>query len=283
MKIGFVDSSLHHSHSKKFLSLIREDLAGKGAVVVGAFEFNPAGDDWCAANGLKRFDSVTAIAAESDAFIVLAPNNAELHLEMCREVLPFGKPSFLDKTLSRSLEDAEEILSISEANDAPVMSSSSLPFSVELEELLADGAQATEVFAEGMGEWHNYGLHTVAMPLRLLGSQLRRVIDTGSARSRVVTMEFADGRRAHVAVRDSSDNYGQFPWKIGFRTGDGEYRQAQVQDYDGFYRNMISRVLDFFKSGETPFSSEQSLALVATLQAADRSQAAGGEWVDSAL
>jgi len=160
-----------------------------------------------------------------------------------------------------------------------LFSASSLRFAVELEAAL-EGLEVTpsEAFARGMGEWDGYGVHTLSLVFGALGADVQRVIDTGSADSAAVTLEYPYGRRAWVDVRAAENQWETLPWTFGFRIGE-RYVTAQVAEFDGFYANLMRRAVQFFQTGESPVSTDEMLRIVAVLEAADRSRAVGGKWI----
>src|SRR5688500_3318211 len=131
MKVGFIDHHLNNYHANKFLSIFREGKAGGDIEVVAAYESTPEGDDWCAANNVPRAKSAAEVVEKSDAIIVLAPDNVDAHLELSREALQSKKPVLIDKILAKSVEDARKIVTDAQTAGTPIMSSSSLRFSVE--------------------------------------------------------------------------------------------------------------------------------------------------------
>ncbi|MBX7244763.1 MAG: Gfo/Idh/MocA family oxidoreductase [Candidatus Sumerlaeaceae bacterium] len=283
MKIGFIDHHLNNYHADTFLRILTKELEQK-ATVVAAYESNPVGDDWCAKNGVARVQSAAEVVAASDAVIVLAPDNVEAHLTLGRVALESGKPCFVDKNLSSSLEDARKIVEIAAAHKTPLMSSSSLRFSVELEELMGriGNAPIETIFSRGFGRWHGYGVHTIAPALRLIGGNVSRLCDTGTAGASVVTIEDAAGRRALIEVREADNQQEASPWQIGALAA-GRYETATITKFAEFYKNLMAQVTAFFATGKSPISVEEQLATVAIETAADESRAAGGKWVDIRL
>ncbi len=280
MRIGFVDHHLNNYHADKFLQLARGPLADLGAEIAIAWESDPKGDDWCAKNEVSRAATISEVCEKSDAIFILAPDNIKDHLKLAREVLPFGKPTAIDKALAFNTADAKEIVRLSQQHNAPITSSSSLAFAVELEAMMPQITSApTEVWVTGMGEWKNYGLHTLAMALRIMGPGIVRLVDTGTDDSRMVTLEYADGRKAFITVRWSAEMWGQFPWTLGVRLDHDRYMQATIADYDGFYTNLLRRVIGFFADGNPPFPGDLAMELVAVLEGADNSRSAGGQWL----
>lgn len=280
LKIGIVDHHLNNFHANKFLALLHGPLADLAARITAAWESDPTGEDWCAKNGVPRLDSAAAVAQECDAVMVLAPDNVEAHLELCRRIFPGGKRTLVDKFLGPDLDQAEQIVRLAGESGVALFSASSLRFAVELETALAStGGSPEEAFARGMGEWDLYGVHTLSMVLGAMGHEVTRLIDTGKANTTSLTLEYADGRRAWMDVRAAANQWETLPWNFGFRVGD-RYTTGTVQDFDGFYGNLMRRAVRFFQTGEAPVSTREMLTVVAILERAKRSRADGGAWVD---
>ena len=281
MKIGFVDHHLNNYHANKFVELARGSLADMGAEIAIAWESDPRGEDWCEKNGVARASSIAEVCERSDAVFILSPDNIEEHLRYAKEVLPFGKPTAIDKALAFNVADAKAIVELSQKYNVPITSSSALAFAVELDELKPQITSApAECWVSGMGEWKNYGLHTLSMALRVMGPGIKRLIDTGTEDSRMVTLDYGDGRKAFVTVRWSDNLYGDFPWILGIRLSHDKFLQATIKDYDGFYANLLRHVIEFFKTGQPPFPGELAMELVAVLEGADKSRSTGSQWVD---
>jgi predicted dehydrogenase len=280
LKIAIVDHHLNNYHADTFIKILHELPASEETSVVAAYESHPSGDDWCAKHAVKRADSPEEAAKAADAILLLAPDDIDAHLGLATPVLAFGKPVFLDKLLANSLSDASTIVGLARHYNAPIFSSSALRHAVELDPVLH--AVFSEAFARGMGTWIHYGMHTLSLLLRLMGSDIRRVCDTGTETARVVALEYSDGRRAHLDVRSAADQYELFPWVFAGRLGD-RYIGDKVTDYSGFYRSQLQAVVEFFKTSVPPARFEESLATVAVLQAAERSRLKGGIWQETGI
>ncbi len=279
LRIGFVDHHLNNFHANTFLKLLHTDLASEQVRVVSAWESHPTGEDWCEKNGVERKGSIAEVIQSVDALMVLAPDNLADHLALCEQVLPAGKPTFIDKLLSPSLSDAQQIVQMAKRYGTPITCSSALRFAVELEAMRPNlVGTVSEAFARGMGEWMGYGVHTVALITGLMGTGATRVADTGTPASRTLAIDYVDGRRAFVEVRDCENMWNVFPWVFGAKVGN-TYHVETVKDYNGFYRNLMAMAVNFFKTGQSPVSPEEALEIVRILDAANRSQQADGAWV----
>jgi len=275
MRICFVDHHLNNYHADTFLKIFRNELADEQIEVVAAYESDPTGDDWCEKSGVPRAASAEAAMEGVDAAIVLAPDSIESHVDLCRAVLPFGKPVFIDKLLAKTEADATEIISLAAENKAPFLCASGLRYAVEFDDL--EPGDFTDVLAQGFGVWDRYGVHTVTMALRLLGSDFARLIDTGYGPHRQVTLDYGD-RRATIQLLQAENQMDVSPWKFTVRRGE-RYEARQVVDFHGFYLNLLRAAVRLFKTGEADMTPTEALATVRVLERADRSQAAGGVWI----
>ncbi len=280
MKIGFLDYKLTNYHMKKFHGLLTGPVGGGKITISAASELSPTdeGLEWCRENSIPYAMSADEVIATSDALLVLCPNNAETHLDVARPALASGKPVFIDKMLAKTPEDARAIIALGKEGGSPIMSSSSLRFALELEELdkKIDGAPVQGVFARGLGNFPIYGIHTITLALRYYGADVRRVIDTGEEDARLLTLD-GPGGKASIEVRNSENQYESTPWQVGVRVGN-RYETAIIRDNDGFYENLMRNALEFFRTGQSPVSVEEQLALVLVQHAAEQSFATGNVW-----
>ena len=279
LKIGFLDHHLNTSHSMTFLAQLRGCVGNGEIEITGAWESHPEVNDWCENNAVARMRNADEVIAASDAIIVLAPNNPEAHLELARPALEAGKPTFIDKSISDSVKSAREIIRLSERHGAPVMAASGLRFASELDALEErEPPPYDSVFARGLGKWNGYGVHTITMALRMFGSKIVRVIDTGSDEARCVTLD--DGqRRCVIDVRVSTNQYDATPWQVGALVS-GKYETATITRFDQFYENLMRETVEFFRSGSSPISNEEMIMSVAVEKAAELSLSEGGVWIE---
>lgn len=282
MRIGFIDHHLNNYHANKFLGILR---ATPDVEIIGVWESDPTGDDWCEKNNVPRLESPQAVVDASDGIIVLAPDNIDAHLILAEQALKSGKPVYIDKLLASTVETARTIFEDADNHNTPIMSSSSLRFSTELEAMMKnlEGKSFDGLYSRGFGRWRGYAIHTVQPALRLLGGRVKRVIDTGSEKEHLITIENDQGKRAHVEIREAANQMQALTWQIGARTeDDNRYHIAQVKLFDEFYENMMKQVLEFFKTGKSSVPREEQLDAVAVEIAATKSFNSGNIWVDVA-
>jgi predicted dehydrogenase len=280
IKVGVVDHHLNNWHANTFLRLLRGPLATEGLEITTAWESDPTGDDWCAVNNVRRAETPEDAVRDADAIFLLAPDNVEDHLTLAQAVLPFGKPTFVDKFLATNVPEAEEIVALAERHGAPLFCASSLRYAVELEAAMPEieGADIADARFTGIGTWEGYGVHTLALALRVMGCGIERLIDTGTPLARTVTLDYGNGRRSVLDIRKAENQGDLFEWSFAARVGE-RYIGAKVGDHEGFYTNLMRRCAAFFRTGQSDMPIEEALTVVQVLEAAERSRKAGGEWV----
>ena len=100
-RIGFVDFNLDNFHADVYLKLLRQDLRERGFAVAGATALQiEESRAWALKNQIPYYSSVAELDDHVDFYAVLAPSNPEVHEELCRQVLPFAKPTYVDKTFA---------------------------------------------------------------------------------------------------------------------------------------------------------------------------------------
>lgn len=282
MKIGFIDHHLNNYHANTFLSIFKDGKAGDGLEIVAAYESHPDDqEDWCTKNNIPKAQSAAEVVEKSDAIIVLAPDNIEAHLALSKEAVQCGKPVLIDKALAKTVEDARKIIADAKAAGTPIMSASSLRFSVELEQLISRVGEGPYdgIFSRGFGKWRGYAVHTIQPALRLMGGRVKRVIDTGQGTNHIITIENTDGRRATIDIRECENQYEATPWQVGL-LHHKNYEIATIKQFDQFYVNLLREAVKFFRTGQSPVPVDEMLDEVIVEVAADNSFNNGGQWVD---
>jgi len=82
----------------------------------------------------KAFKDPVELVRESDVVHVEHADN-RMALELARPALEAGKPVFINRPFTASVADAEEVVRLAEAHDAPLMCASSLEFQPEIPEI----------------------------------------------------------------------------------------------------------------------------------------------------
>ncbi len=222
--------------------------------------------------------SVFDEAVEDCDAIMIEINDPSLHLEYIKRCANLGKPIFLDKPLADNIANGREICRIAGEKNLRIFSASSLRFLPEVQEACAEMPKPMYASIYGiLGHaasgssivW--YGVHAFELLQSAMGNGANRISCVKDAAGVVVTVEYPGGRRGVVESTLGSEAFGGCLRTnkdvVSFKMGDSGYRLA--------YTKLIRSVADFFRGGETPVHLEDTLEIMAMLDAAERSMQEG--------
>lgn len=260
---------------------------------------------------IELVDSIEALVSRVDA-VMLTSVDGRIHLAQARPVLAARKPLFIDKPFTASVRDAVELARLARESGTPIFSTSSLRYTDDVVGVKADPRVAEVRGAITWGpatlEPHHpdlfwYGIHAVEMLYTFMGPGCERVTRTHTAGADVVTGYWKDGRIGVVrGSRDSAATYGQVvfgPKDIVSLPAAAPVRTAQSQTASGqtvagqaagasatpagatpvkrsTYYGLVSEVIAFFRTGKAPVPVEETLEIMAFMEAADASKAKNG-------
>jgi hypothetical protein len=229
--------------------------------------------------GVKIVDSIEELCAQVDA-VLLESVDGRPHLEQARPVIKARKPLFIDKPLAGSLRDAIEIYRLAKKENVPIFSSSSYRFYDSLVEVKkANVGEVRNVISYGPAhlESHHpdmywYGVHATEALFTILGVGCETVVRSHSKDSDVITGTWTGGRIGTL---------------VGLRTGKTPHkvvvfgsRDVAEQKGSGSYAPLVREIIQFFQTGETPVSPEETIEIFAFMEAADESKRQGGKPVN---
>jgi len=296
MKIGMI--GLDTSHCPAFVKLLNDstnEFHVAGAKVVKAF---PGGSkdfslshgrvrqfsEELKALGIQICDSIEETAGDVDAFFLESVDGRQ-HLEQFKILAKFGKPIFIDKPFTCSFEDALAIAKIAGERNIPVMTSSAIRYAKGIYGLLEAGeaAQSCEAFGPmailpDYRDYFWYGIHSAEVLYAMMGQGCKTVQTFNTEKIDVIVGMWADGRIGTIrGNRVGANNFGctvttDKITKTGLASGEIPY-----------YALMLNKVIPFFQTGKSPISIEESLEIIAFLEAASQSLANGGKPVNLIL
>ena len=226
--------------------------------------------------GVEVVDSIPALLERVDR-VLLETNDGQLHLEQALQVFRAGKPVFIDKPVAASLADVLAVYQAAAHYQVPMFSSSSLRY--------AEGAQAIRNGRIGrvtgcdayspcsLEPTHTdlfwYGIHGVESLYTCMGVGCQSVSRTSTDDFDLVVGRWDDGRIGTFrGIRAGKTGYGG--------TAFGEKEIAQIGPYGG-YRPLLVQIAQFFRSGQSPIDSAETIELYAFMEAADESKRQGGQ------
>ncbi len=234
--------------------------------------------------GVEIVPSIADLLKKVDV-VLLETNDGRLHLDQAIQVLKAGKPLFIDKPIATSLSDAKAIFAAAKQYKTPVFSSSSLRFITGISDIKSGRigkVLGAETFSPAIIEkthpdlfW--YGIHGVELLFAIMGTGCKKVTRIHTRDSDVVVGVWEDGRLGSFrGTRNGNYNYGGKVAASDFGgTVFGEKANLTLGEFKG-YDPLLEQIIKFFETGTAPVNPEETLEIIAFMEAADESKDKGG-------
>ncbi|HEV7330835.1 MAG TPA: Gfo/Idh/MocA family oxidoreductase [Flavisolibacter sp.] len=227
------------------------------------------------AMGVEMVGSIEALLERVDV-VLLESVDGRRHLQEALPVLKARKRMFIDKPIASSLADAMTIFDAAKKYDTPVFTASSLRYitgSKEIAEGKIGKVQGVDTYGHCYIEPHHpdlffYGIHGIEILYALMGTGCKSVMRTHSAHSDHVAGTWDDGRIG--TFRGTRFGTGTMGATVFGEKG------IQVLDQSPGYDPLWSAVVTFFETGVPPVAPEETLEILAFMEAADESKRKGG-------
>jgi predicted dehydrogenase len=303
IRIGIVD--FDSSHCVEFtrrinhLVIAEDQWVDGGRVVMGcpgtsilSPERLPGFTEEMKRMGIPLVDRPTDMIGKVDA-VMISSVDGSVHWERARPFIEAGVICFVDKPFTCSLAEANAMVELARQRRVPIFSSSALRYAPEVVEFVvgtkgldsptgailgatAYGPAPTRVRNPGL---FHYGMHSIEMLFTLMGPQcewLTCVREGGVAGSEelgaeAVTAFWSGGRIGTVhGIRSGQRAYGF----VAFCEKAVRHVSVESKDYS-FYRDLLRQVIHFFETRESPVPADETLRIMAFIEAARRSAEAG--------
>jgi len=224
--------------------------------------------------GVEIVATIAELCARVDG-VLLTSVDGRVHLAQAREIVAARKPMFIDKPLASTLDDAREIARIAKAAGVPWFSTSTLRYGIA--PLKTGDISGLDVWGPGPLEEHHqldlswYAIHEAEMLFTVLGRGCQEVTRTATADADVVTCRWRDGRIGTMRALRPSAEYGAVIFRKNAKGHDSEMKAVTALP-----RALDEELVKFFQTGVPPVANEDTLELMAFLDAAQRSKDAGG-------
>ena len=272
-RIGFVDYDLENFHDNVYLAAIRNELKDRGFSVTGCHAMKELeGRAWAEKNGVPYFANANELDAVVDAYAVLAASNPETHLALCQLILPFGKPTYVDKTFAPDLATAREIFALADRCHTPIQTTSALRYTNVQSYVNEVGRDAVlHMVAWGGGSsFGEYAIHPTELIVSCMGSQAESLMRRGTDDQSQLLVNFSSGRTAVINIYANTGT----PFAASVTTA----RATKLIEVDTsrLFIDMAAAILDFFERGEPNIDREESLTIRRILDMAENAAAAKG-------
>jgi len=183
---------------------------------------------------------------------------------------------FIDKPMAASLADAMAIFEAARHYQVPIFSASSLRYIKGMDEI-KKGAGGKVLGAEAFSpckldpshpDFFWYGIHGVETLFTAMGTGCQTVVRLTTEGTDVAVGTWNDGRIGSFrGLRAGKTSYGGTIY--------GEKEITTLGSYNG-YNPLLSEIVKFFQTGVVPVQEEETLEILAFMEAADLSKKKGG-------
>ena len=238
--------------------------------------------------GVEIVPSIADLLAKVDC-VCLETNDGREHYAQAVEVFKSGKPVFIDKPLAHNLTDALKIYEAGKKFNAKYFSSSALRYGKVAQEArngaygkIRGAALISPSPLEEQGT-HNfytwYGIHGFEPLVTIMGMGVDKVSCFRNDTDDVINAVWKDGRMGELRLQRKSWIYSGYvlPEKP-------KDRKNPVVVFDGYpgYEPLLREIITFFKTGVVPVPNEETLEIMAFMEAAEMSAKRGGAPVNIA-
>lgn len=287
LRLGMI--GMDTGHAINFTELLNQPAHKDhvpGARVVAAFKVSSPDieSSWSRVDGhaekLKKdfgvtfYDSIEEMVKHVDA-VLMEDNDARRHVAQARIVLRAGKRLYIEKPMTLSTRDAVELFNLARRHGGGVMSSSGARFTQEIQ-AVRNGklgrVRTAEMYGAATFEPTNpelfwYGVHGVEQLFTILGPGIQTVTRKNSAKGAIVTEgRWADGRIG--IFREGNRNLG---------TAVGDQGESKTLGRWEGYRPLVQAIIGFFQTGVSPVPEQETIEIMAFMEADVLSKARGGQ------
>ncbi|MBQ7034938.1 MAG: Gfo/Idh/MocA family oxidoreductase [Clostridia bacterium] len=275
-KVGFIDYYLDEWHANKYPAWIKEKSGGEFEVCYAYAEIEKEGKrsnrQWAEENGIELLNSIEELIKKSDCIVVLAPDDPRMHYELSKDALATGKPVFIDKTFSLTLEDGAKMLSLAEQHHSPCFSTSALRFSEALQK--TDKSGICEIVSVGVAIGaENYLIHQLEPIAVLMGMEVEKVHYQGDGENCRWDLVYRDGRTAAIHFMKGWSTYALQIKRAGVKGA----TLLEINDF--FWDGLMDSMLAMFRTGEIAVPHSETLSIIRVLEGCLAAQGKAGEWI----
>lgn len=265
-RIAFVDYRLENYHANVFLDAFRTTLKERGFEVSACHALDQAnGRTWAEKNQVPYCSDLLKLDRQADYYMILAPSNPETHWALAQMILPFGKPTYIDKTFAPNLKTAKDIFALADRHGTAVQTSSALRYTAAQQRVARIGREHLRgmVASGGGSNFDEYIIHPVEMVVSCMGPEVIGVRRQLSIGFEMLRIEFSGRRNAEAIFRQ-----GDHPFVAHLATTFSRTETETIKvDSSQLFVNAASGILDFFDAGRALIDRAESLAIRSILDA----------------
>ena len=222
--------------------------------------------------GIKEVvEKLESVGKGVDGVIIVDQNGGRKHHLLSHYFLKNNIPTFLDKPLADTLEEAEEIFALVREKGTLFMSCSALRFALEVEQARKAIKEIGPIsIANCIGPGHpvNYGIHTLEFCLSVLGSGVKSVYNIGSDNASMTKLTYQGGV-PEVCIQIGAEIKNQYRLTICGKEEWVGIVPTEVGTYG--YGNMLKNYIAMLVKKESPIALEETEDIIKVLLASAES------------
>jgi predicted dehydrogenase len=272
-RIGFIDYDLNGYHPRVFLKAMREELKERGFTLGGCHALDEEKSrPWAEKNDVAYFSDLKALDEAVDFYMILAPSNPEVHLDLCQKIFPFRKPTYVDKTFAPNVATAKRIFGLADRMGTPIQTTSALRYTNAQTHVAKAGRENVRHMTAWVAgsNFNEYVIHPVELIVSCMGHEVEGLMRRGQDPESQLLINFSDGRTGTVNVFNKTRT--RYSASITTKKAT-DYLEVDVKQ---IFIDNLAAILDFFESGKLNVDRRESIAVMKILEAAKNSAALKG-------
>ncbi len=217
--------------------------------------------------------------AECCDLVFIETIDGRQHYDIFKQIAKYGKPIFIDKPFTTSIQDAKAILQLADASGIPVMSCSSLRYVDNLQAALVDNdglgpIMGCDVFGPmemmpPLPGFYWYGIHSVEVLVAVMGVGCKQVQVIKNQNNDMLICEMEDGRLASIhGLRKAHYKFGiTLHHEKGIQPVD--FYASNIRPY---YASLLEAILRSLPQGHSDIPEDQMLEVIRIIGAANQSR-----------
>ncbi|MCD6220762.1 Gfo/Idh/MocA family oxidoreductase [bacterium] len=197
--------------------------------------------------------------------VVITTDIGKRHLKLARPFIEKNIPVFIDKPLTDNENDLKEFIKYYNERKL-ILSSSSLRYAKEIEELKIDSEKIDFVSCIMSKSWERYGVHAVEGLFKILGSGIEKVLKIGKEKVGSYFLWWKNGKMAEIQMVYNSKIFGRF-----FIFGK-ETVEIETNDYFYMFKKQMEEFIQFIRTRKYPYSFEETTEIIKVIIAGIKSK-----------
>lgn len=288
IKVGLINYFMDDYHCNHFHQWIKEISGGE---VLAKYSWamldkppadylfkqqNRTTEQWCRDYGIEQCASPEEVVAKSDVLLINTPDYFCTHEALCQAPFRSGKPTFVDKNFAMNYMTAKRMADLAAACDTPWFSASALRFLPEYQKVKTDDIIDITLWWDSDDVHIIHMVEPVIMLMKAAPVRVMRVAGKGFSHS---MLGFDDGRYATLSGYD--------PYRSGLPMRMSVCHSAatlssheNIDLISDVYHGLMVEIVNFFRTGKAPVQPQETLNIMAIIDALALAKKRPGEWVE---